>query len=81
MIRSDAPSIMKTMPNQPPKAPDEAPREPIVIKIPLRQIRLPEQEPQKPADAPEIEVPDAWDQFPPPELPPPPCPEDRVATS
>ncbi len=81
MIRTDALSTMKVMPNQPPKAPDEAPREPIVIKIPPGKIRLPEQEPPKPPDEPELEFPEGWDRLPPPEISPPPCPEDRVATS
>ena len=79
MIRTDALSSMEMMPNQPPKAPDNPPCEPIIIKMPPRRIKLPEQEPAKPPEEPEIEVPDAWDQFPPPEMPPPPCPEDRVA--
>ena len=79
MIRIVAKSNMAMMPNQPPKAPDEAPSEPLIIKIPPRGIRLPEQEPSKPSDKPEIEVPDPWDRWPPAEMPPPPCPEDRVA--
>jgi hypothetical protein len=81
MIRSGAISSVAVMPNQPPKAPDKPPREPLIIKIPPRGIRLPEQEPSKPPDQPEIEVPDPWDRWPPPEMPPPRCPEDRVAIS
>lgn len=79
MIRTDTLSSIEVLPNQPPKAPDNPPCEPIIIKIPPRKIRLPEQEPPKPPDVPEIEVPDAWERFPPPEMPPPSCPEDRVA--
>lgn len=78
MMRIDALSSIVVMPNQLPKAPDEPPSEPIIIKIPSRWIRLPEQEPLKPSDKPEIEVPDPWNRWPPTEMPPPPCPEDRV---
>ena len=78
MIRISLLSSVSVMPDQPPKAPDEPPIEPIIIKTPPRQIRIPEQEPPKPPDDPELEVPDIWDQFP-PEMPPPPRPGDRVA--
>jgi len=59
--------------------PNEPPREPIIIKIPPRRIRQPEQEPLKPSDKPEIEAPDPWDRWPPVKMPPHPSPEDRVA--
>ena len=72
MIRIRVLSSLSVMPDQPPKATDEPPIEPIIIKIPPRQIRIPEQEPPKPYENPELEVPDVWDPFPPPEMPPPP---------
>jgi hypothetical protein len=79
MISISVLSSLAVMLNQPPKAPDEPPSEPIIIKTPPRQIRLPEQEPPRSPNEPEIEVPDPWDRLPPAEIPPPPCPEDRVA--
>ena len=72
--------LSEAMPNQPPKPPCDPPREPLIIRVPPSQIRLPEQEPPGPPDEPEMELPDEpfWI---PPEMPPPPCPEDRASMS
>jgi hypothetical protein len=73
-------ALLEAMPNQPPKPPCDPPREPLIIRVPPSQIRLPEQEPTGPPDEPEMELPDEpfWI---PPEMPPPPHPEDRADQS
>ncbi|MGI9449785.1 MAG: hypothetical protein ACR2QH_03945 [Geminicoccaceae bacterium] len=82
MIRSIYPDALALLPDQPPKVPEDPPDESLIIKIPPREIRLPEQDLPKPPEMPEIDLPEEelwrWPEMPPP-LPP--CPKDWVAVS